>query len=394
MKLSLTRKPLLVGILALSCSYVGAQTLTTDMIKALTSAKQGSIVLLPDFLSEKIPYIGYQQIVMPGPQHVISDDPEYIRVPEGIALQERVAPGAVRLYVYNVNGVVEPAKMPRKISAVIQNTGATPMQLRMLRYSSQPPSANYYLVGKNGLADYFASKPDTKVLTIKPGERVAIDPKLEQNVVTYDQLTHGFYEFTIDQPGLISVVQTDPATSGPAAVARLKDVLPSKSKSGAGRGVFGVSNYRIITNDIYDTKDGVKELVMADGVKDPWVLGSEGSSSAVAKLSGNYGVMYNIEMKWKSTDGKGLALVTWNARGGGQWCDAMANSMVVSEGKFKQGIIQLPADKLTTGKAPEAILVQIFKPAANGEEQTIKMTWSPPGASCLPTPLVFIPIDL
>ncbi|NIG56369.1 copper amine oxidase [Chitinophaga sp. Cy-1792] len=388
------RKPLLAGLFALSCTYASAQTLTTAMNNALTGARQGSIVLLPDFLSEKIPYINYQQVVMPGPQHVIADDPEYIRVPEGIALQERVAPGAVRLYVYNVNGVTEPAKMPRKISAVIENTGNSNMQLRMQRYSSQPPSTNYYLVGKNGLADYFASKPATKVRTIKPGERVAIDAQLEKNVVTYDQLTHGFYEFTIDQPGLISVVQTDPATSGPAAVARLKGVLPSKSKSGAGRGVFGVSNYRIIAIDTLDTKDGVKELVMADGVRDPWVLGSEGSSDAVAKLSGNYGVMYNIEMKWKSTDGKGLALVTWNARGGGQWCDAMANTMVVSEGKFKPGTIQLPADQLTTGKAPEAVLVQIFKPAANGETQTIKMTWSPPGASCLPTPLVFIPVDL
>jgi len=68
--------------------------------------------------------------------------------------------------------------------------------------------------------------------------------------------------------------------------------------------------------------------------------------------------------------------------------------MVVSIGKFKEGIVQLPADKLITRKSPEAILVQVFPPAANGEEQTIRFTYSPPGASCLPTPLVFIPVDM
>jgi hypothetical protein len=54
----------------------------------------------------------------------------------------------------------------------------------------------------------------------------------------------------------------------------------------------------------------------------------------------------------------------------------------------------LPSDRLITKKAPEAILIQVFSPAANGEEQTIHLTYSPPGASCLPTPLVFIPVDM
>jgi len=90
-----------------------------------------------------------------------------------------------------------------------------------------------------------------------------------------------------------------------------------------------------------------------------------------------------------------LALVTWNSRSAdNQWCGGMAASMVVSEGKFPAGIIQLPNDRLITKKAPEAILIQVFKPTGNGEEQTLKLTYSPPGASCLPTPLIFIPVDL
>ncbi|WP_181954774.1 copper amine oxidase [Chitinophaga lutea] len=390
-------KPFLMTCaLAGVCSmHAGAQALKPELESAILKTHQGGIVSLPDFLTEKLPDLGYRKIILPGPQHVISDDPEYIRVPEAIALQEPVQPGAVRLYVYNVNGVKEPAKIDRRITAVIRNTGKADMHIRMLKYSSQPPSTNYYQIGKQGLADYFASEPQNIIRTVKPGQVIAIDEKLEKHVVKYDELVHGFYEFTIDQPGEISVLQTDLQTSGPKALARIKTILPPKGHSGAGRGVFGVSNYRVVTDSVHDTRDGVKEIILADGKLDPWVEGKEKNTPGVAHLAGNYGVMYNIEMKWKSSDGKGLALVTWNSRSdNNQWCGGMANTMVVSGGKFKEGIIQLPSDRLITKKAPEAILIQVFKPAPNGEEQTIKLTYSPPGASCLPTPLIFIPVDI
>ncbi len=385
---------ILLGALLLSGAHGQAQTFTSAQNKAILEIKQGSIVELPGLLSEKIPQIGYQKIVLPGPQFIISDDPEYIRVPESIALKEAVQPGTVRLYVYNVNGIKEPAKIDRKITALIKNTGTAPMHVRMLKYSSQKPTTNYYLAGKQGLADFFASTPQTKVRTVKPGEAIAIDEKLEQNIVKYDELVHGFYEFVIDQPGEVSVLQTDPKTPGPKALTRIKRVENSRH-SNAGRGLFGVSNYLVKTDSVLDTRNGAAALLFADGVKDPWVIGKDGSTGELAKLAGNYGVMYQVEMKWKSTDGKGLALVTWNARAGdNKWCGGMANTMVVSDGKFKGGIIQLPSDRLLTKAAPEAILVQVFPPAKNGEEQTIKFTYSPPGASCLPTPLVFIPIDI
>lgn len=384
--------------LLLACTLASfgaqAQELKPGLNSAILRTKQGSIVELPDLLTEKIPDIAYRKVIMPGPQYLIADDPEYIRVPEGIALQEPVQPGAVRLYVYNVNGVKEPAKIDRRITAVIRNTGKEVMHIRMLKYASQKPSANYYQIGKQGLADYFASKPQRRIRTVKPGQAIAIDEQLEKNIVKYNELVHGFYEFVIDQPGEISVIQTDLETTGPDALKRIANIIPPKGQN-AGRGVFGVSNYRVITDSVYDTKNGTMEIVLADGDKDPWVEGKMQGRPGVARLAGNYGVMYEIEMKWKSSDGKGLALVTWNARSGNnQWCAGMANTMIVSKGKFDEGIIQLPSDRLVTKAAPEAVLIQVFKPAANGEEQTIRLTYSPPGASCLPTPLVFIPVDL
>lgn len=379
----------------LVCMNVQAQQpLTPSQNKALLQAKQGSIVLLDHFLTEKIPSLNYQKVVLPGPQFLISDDPEYIRVPEAIALQEKVQPGAVRLYVYNVNGVKEPEKMDRKITAVIKNTGTAVMHLRMLHYSSQKPTTNYFLAGKQGLADYFSSMGTNKVKAVNPGEAVSIDEQLEKNIAKYDELVHGIYEFVVDQPGEISVIQTDLKTSGPQALKRIKSVHPVNGKN-AGRGIFGVSNYLVQVKDTIDTGNEPSALVLAEGKTDPWIVGTESTTGGLSRLAGNYGVMYQVELKWKSTNGKGLALVTWNARAGdNKWCGGMANTMVVSKGKFKEGVIQLPSDQLRTKGAPEAILIQIFKPSKDAEEQSIKFTYSPPGASCLPTPLIFIPIDV
>jgi hypothetical protein len=385
---------LLFSVHLLVALQLPAQKITPQQNKALLEAKQGSIVHLDSFLTENISSIEYQKIVLPGPQYIISDDPEYIRVPEIVAIREKVQPGSVRLYVYNVNGIKEPQKINRKITAIIKNLGTSDLHLRMLKYSSQKPTTNYFFAGKNGLADYFASKGEEKIRTIKPGQIVPIDDKLEKHVVKYDELVHGIYEFVIDQPAEISVLQTDPKTSGPVAAARIKEIASSRHTN-AGRGVFGVGNYEIIVKDTFNVKDDAAAIIVADGKKDPWVIGRDGSTGDLAKLAGNYGVMYDIQMKWKSTNGKGLALITWNARAGdNKWCGGMANSMIVSGGKFKEGIIQLPSDQLRTKGAPEAVLIQIFPPGKEGDIQTINLTYSPPGASCLPTPLVFIPIDM
>ncbi|MFL9483596.1 copper amine oxidase [Chitinophagaceae bacterium LWZ2-11] len=395
MKNALTKKAIACLCVASVCMQARAQSLTPELNKDILKGKQGAIVNLPGILSDQLPSIGYQKMVVPGPQFLISDDPEYIRVPEAIAFKQDVQPGSVRLYVYNVNGVKEPAKIDRKIVALIKNTGTAPLHLRMVKSSSEKPSGNYFQIGKQGLYDYFTSKGSDEIRTIPAGVAVAIDPKHEKNVIKFDDLVHGIYEFVIDQPAEITVVQTDLQTSGPDALKRITKVMPPKSKSGAGRGMFGISNYAVTVDSVYDTKQGIVQMVVADGKKDPWILGKEQTTGQTSTLEGNYGIMYNIDMKWKSTDGKGLALFTWNVRGSEvNGCNGMAAAMVASKGKFDAGAIQLPSNKLTTTKAPEAILVQIFPPSPNGEEQTIHLTYSPPGASCLPTPLVFIPVEM
>lgn len=371
-----------------------AQTRPEQISKKLTGARPGDIVLLEGFLTEKLPKISYQKTIQPGPQFIISDDPEYIRIPEAIALQEEVSPGAVRLYVYNVNGVTVPQKMPRKISAVIKNLGKEDMRIRMLKYSSQKPSTNYFQIGKQGLQDFFTSNEVNNLRVVKPGGVIAIDEKLEKEIVHYDELVHGFYEFVIDQPALISVLQTAPEKSGPKAFPSIDTLIPF-SHVNAGRGVFPVSNYKITNKDTIDTKNGVCQLIVADGEDDPWITGTIGADKQDAKNAGNYGVLYNTNLKWKSTNGKGLALITWNARSdNGQWCGGMGLTMALYDARMKKTVRQYPSSQLITKGKPEAVLIEIFRPDPSKEIQEINFTYSPPGASCLPTPLILVPVDL
>ena len=225
-----------------------AQHLSPEQNKLLLNTKQGQIVLLPNFITPSIPLLHYQKIIFPGPQYIISDDPEYIRVPETIAIREKVNPGTIRLYLYNVNGVKEPNQIETKITALIKNTGKADMHLRMLKFSSQKPSTNYFKIAKQGLYDYFNSQPSLKIITIKPGTAIPIDAALEKNIVTYDQLVHGIYEFVIDQPGEVTVLQTNPSTTGAIANEQIKTIASSRHMN-AGRGMFGVSNYKFINKD-------------------------------------------------------------------------------------------------------------------------------------------------
>ena len=82
---------------------INAQKISQEQNAGILKASQGMTINLEGLLTDKLPLIEYRKIVVPGPQYIISDDPEYIRIPEAVAAREKVQPGSVRLYVYNVN---------------------------------------------------------------------------------------------------------------------------------------------------------------------------------------------------------------------------------------------------------------------------------------------------
>ncbi len=364
-----------------------------ELSRELRALEQGDVLEIPSLPLRDFPAMAYEK-AGGGPQFLISDAPEYIPEPEGAVLRERVVPGLVRIYVYNCNGVEGSL---RKITTVIRNLGGEPLHFRFLRYAYNAPSLNYGLVAKQALRDFYESVPSETVQTVPVGDAVPLDPAMEASTVAYHELVHGFYEVEIDQPARITVLQTDPSTPGPVADAQIETVLPS-THSGAGRGLYLTSDFEVLTyaENPVDTRAGPRQLVVADGKTDPWIDGTDSSTTGVVYNVGNYGVMYSIRISYTTSDSRGLALLTWNPNSQAQWCGHMGNVVHASEGKFPAGLIDLPRDRvgITSAEPDATILIQLFPPLPQGETGRIELTYSPPGACCLPTPLLLVPVDM
>ena len=365
-----------------------------ELNRNLIAGTPGAILSLADLRHKELPFVPYSRSAS-GPQFVFSDDPEYLRVPEGAAVREEVRPGVVRLYVYHVNATTD--TQHKKITAVIENPGDTSMTMRTLRYAFAGPGKDYYGIGKSGMVQYLrclSTPPQVTPVVIAPGKGAPVDPAMEAAQVGYDELIHGWYDLEIDRPARITVLQTSCATPGPVACRRITDVLPPRANMGAGRGLYRTSTYDIANapGKSIDTADGPLQLVVADGKQDPWLKGHDSSRDAEAELKGNYGVLYRIRLARTSSDGRGLAVVMLNPYGKGfKYCEAMAAAVVVGDGVYPRGVVEVPTGEKTVGGPPEAVLVQKFAPLPQGTTGTIELVYTPPGASCLPTPLLLIP---
>ncbi len=385
------------GMLTNGSVSLGDISVTEELNRRLVQAHPGQIVLVEglDLGEESIPVIQVARVDAGGPQFLVSDKPEYFRTGDGIAMQERIEPGRVRLYTYHVP---EPTDAKKTITAVIENIGDKPMNFRFLRYAFPRPGKDYHQIGKAGLIDYFGGQAPSDTRILKPGMRMAIDPAMDRTVVGRDDLVHGFYEFEIDQPAVVTVLQRDPDADSAEAVDRLEKlprVLPGQNPSGAGRGLFQLSDFEVAPLEegfVLDTADGPQQIIVADGNRDAWIVGRDSIAGLEeAPLKGNYGVMYRIKLNYTSSDGKGVALLVYNSRSGGKWCSKQALALQVNEGEFPGGTVAAPSDQVRYGGPPEAVLIQRFPPLAEGEIGTMEILFSPPGASCLPVPLLFVP---
>ncbi len=377
------------------CVYGGAMELGAADINVLQTSPQGGVLVLQDlWLRQRdLPALPVTISDDHGPQFLFSDKPEYFYLGDGISMQEEVKPGVVRLYLYHVP---QPAAGPKTISAVIENLGKKPMKLRFLRRAFPTPGKNYHQVGKTGLIEYFSSKPETSSRLIPAGGRAVLDPKLDATTVTTDQLVHGFYEFEINQPARVTVFQRDPKQSSLEAIDTLTKLprdIPGRIADGAGRGLFLTSNFKVTGEKgfVFDTTNGPMRLLLADGRRDLCIQGRD----SIAHLdsvtnSGNYGVMYHIRLKWRSSDGRGLALLVTRRGGNSTYCNGQAGAVEVNKGVWPGGIVAIPTGRVSYGNPGEMVVIQKFAPPKwrTGE---IEITYSPPGASCIPTPILLVP---
>ncbi len=365
-------------------------------------AASGDLVTLDDFEVNQLPKIPWQSEPREGAALAFSDMPEYFRTGPGIAMQEPLQPGRNRVYVYHVVGEGQGSGV---ITAVLENTGDEDMTVAFRAYAFPPPSANYLFIGKEGLARYFETRfLDAQVpqpITIAPGERAVLDPEMDSAVTSYPVLVHGFYEFDIDQPGVVSVLMRRTGTDSRDAVDELELLprrLPGERTSGAGRGLFEQADFDITNADdfILDSADGVKRLIIADGNDDDWVRGWDSIAEGEYENRGNYGVMYHISIERKSSDNRGIAVLMGNNYAIGpndpnNFCMNQSGAVFVDAGADPRGVVRIPENETFFNTKGEYVLLQAYRPLREGETHTMNIIYSPPGASCLPTPIVFVP---
>ena len=381
-----------------------------EVSATLKAAKPGDAIQIHGLDLATLTKLPWTKTVLPNtPPLVFSDKPEYFRTGNGIALQEEVPAGRFRLYVYHVP---EPTGETKIITATAENLSDQPATLTFHRYSFPAPGGDYHNMAKQSMAEFLAENPAPAAIaarTIAPKSRIVIDPAMEVPVKK-DILVHGWYELESTQPLKITTFQRDldaDSLTVSDSLPKLPKQLPGFHASGAGRGVFPNTEFAITTpNDtstgkpgVYDTASGNVQLVLADGTPTAtqsagWIEGKDsisGESGPANINKGNYGALYHIRIPYKSSDGRALALVAANARADGKWCKFAAMSVKVSDGLTPGGVVKLPAAKVRYEGLPEAVVVQTFAPTAG--EGVIELTYTPPGASCLPQHFLLVPYN-
>jgi hypothetical protein len=358
----------------------------------ITEAKQGQIVRLPELLGQRasIPRIGAKIVAQSGAQLLLSDRPEYF-ARDGISLQETVKPGKVRLYVYHVP---QPDTNSHTISAVLKNCGTNVLNLRVTRRAFPTPGRDYQQIALKALVVFLKEETSAPRRQVFAGQSCVIDELLDQSAATKDQLAHGFFEFEIDQPSVVTVFQRSPAVPSLEALPRLPllSTDPTKRGNGAGRGLFPVADF-LVENEpgVLDSSNGPVQLIVADGKTDPWIKGYDSIDHTNSIDAGNYGVFYHIRLRRNPEDRNGLALLLCKIRTRSAYCGRLAAAMEISRGEWPAGVVALPAGPTSLENADDAVLVQRFPPPKSPGDETIEILFSPPGAACLPTPLVFVP---
>lgn len=374
---------------------VAAELSATEALR-LRAARPGAVVQLPEFLKRRsdLPLLPANITPDASPQFLLSDKPEYFHTGNGIALQEEVLPGMVRLYLYHVP---TPSDTRKAISAVIENLGDQPLKLSFRCRSAPLPGRNYHQIAKTAVAQLLQPKLAPPAQIIPARRRALLDPTLDGRTAGRDDLVHAIYEFETTQPARVTVFQRDPDQKSLAvvdALPKLPQVLPGHEQgNGAGRGRFATSDF-LVGHDpefVLDTAGGPVQLILADGRRDFWMRGHDTLEGKDSVNVGNYGALYRVRLKRASSDGRGWALLMCQVAGHTATCGKIGAVVKVNDGVWPGGVVLLPTDRVVFGGAEEAVLIQRFAPTPKGKTDIIELVYSPPGACCLPTPLVLVP---
>lgn len=298
---------------------------------------------------------------------LLSDSPE-IAPADGILYQDTVQ-GTARLFFHHVNGTT----VDKKVVVMLENEGTQAAEVIVYRYGFAGPDLDYLRVGKDAQTRYLAGS-ELYTVSVPAKGFALLDAGLDKLVVKPDMLVNGIYDFTANLPVKVKTMML-PVKSHAGFAARTLPVLPTDKER--LRGTFpGMDRMLLPLRPYNPAEDGPAAITLADNKLDPYAVGVDATTGLPALNYGNYGVVYRMFI----TGDSGLTSYYINPRGG-----LYAGAMGVKYRHVAQPPVATPADTLVMGEGTSTSLSLIGKYEA---DQSLWLTFSPPGASNLPVRLV------
>jgi len=337
---------------------VTGPVMDTPLSYALKYADPGES--FPDALVNTYPLVGSSSVpTVPASVSattlIFSNSPE-APSQSGLLYQDSLS-GRARLLAYHLNALSQPARF----YVVARNLEPRPLDVTTERLGETAPTRIEGQLGQVTLLDYFADTGQGKV-TLQPGESVALyaSPTLSPGSgvnLLQDINASGRIEltFALLEGGLPPTTQ----------VLQQLPYLPADGKHVRGTFPSAVKTIRAQLGSL------PSRMVIGDGQIDPAILGSDVLSGQPVRLSGNYGVLYDIQVSGSS----GVA-VALSPRGG-----LYRGAMNVQDGPITQ-TVKLPRSGVALTPDKPTLLWR-------AQSDLLKIDFVPASGSNLPISLVF-----
>lgn len=296
-----------------------------------------------------------QTVTGPSFPLLFSDSPE-APTQSGVLYQDTVE-GRARLLAYHLNALGRPARL----YVMARNLETRPVEVRTERLGETAPTRIEGQLGQVTLLEYFASAA-SQTLTLAPGQTAAAyaSPTLGAGSgvnVLQDLTTSGRVELTFLflEDGLPPTQQ----------VMQQLPYLPLDGRHQRGTFPGAVRSLRVNLGAL------PARIVIGDGQVDPAITGVDRLTGQPVRLSGNYGVLYDLEV-----NGAAGTAVALSPRGG-----LYRGAMNIVDGPLTQAI-KLP-------RSGNALLpdqpVMLWRPLSD----QLNIDFIPASGSNLPVSLVF-----
>ncbi|GGK33550.1 hypothetical protein GCM10008955_29490 [Deinococcus malanensis] len=290
---------------------------------------------------------------------LFSDSPE-TPSQSGVLYQDR-ASGRVRVVAYHINRLPRPARL-----YVLARPRSDAVSVEVLRAGSAGGTRTESVLGQVSVLDFLTgSGSPRQQLSTSGVTALYTSPPLSSG-----QGATALMDLQIGGEADISVIMLEEGRPLTEETLRALPVLPPDAQH--QRGTFPGA-VRSLTVRLGASP---ARLTLGDSVSDTALIGVDATTGAAQRLSGNYGVQYDITVE--NTVPGNSTVATFVPRGG-----AYRGGLSVEDGQDRQ-IIRIPGSGvLTNGDHP----MVLWKTSS----RSFRLSFVPPGGSFLPVSLVFYP---